>query len=78
MSRLTSEQIQTLAGLISTTQPDHLSCDQCFGRIAEFAELALEGQPLSAGMQVIQRHLQQCPCCKDEYEALLEALKEID
>lgn len=78
MSKLTTNQIQTLVGLIVTTQPDKISCDDCLGEIGKFAEIALEGRELSEGMQVIQRHLEQCPCCKGEYEALLDALKEID
>ena len=75
---LSTEQIQTLVGLIVTTEPDQISCDDCFGQIGEFAEKSLEGRDLPQGMQVIQRHLTQCPCCKGEYEALLDALKEID
>jgi Zn finger protein HypA/HybF involved in hydrogenase expression len=75
---LSTEQIQTLVGLIVTTEPDQISCDDCFGQIGEFAEKSLEGRELSEGMQVIQRHLTQCPCCKGEYEALVEALQEID
>ena len=76
MSSLSKQQIQTLVGLIATTESDQISCDECFGKIGEFAEMALEGRELCEGMQVIQRHLEQCPCCKGEYEALLEALQE--
>jgi Zn finger protein HypA/HybF involved in hydrogenase expression len=75
---LSTEQIQTLVGLIVTTKPDQISCDDCFGQIGEFAEKSLEGRALSEGMQLIQTHLTQCPCCKGEYEGLLDALKEID
>jgi Zn finger protein HypA/HybF involved in hydrogenase expression len=75
---LTVNQIQTLVSLIVTTEPDQVSCDECFGQIGEFAEKSLEGKELPEGMQTIQRHLEQCPCCKGEYTALLEALKEID
>ena len=66
-----------LVGLIVTTETDQLTCEDCFGQIGEFAEHALEGRELSDGMKVIQRHLEQCPCCKDEYEALIEALQEL-
>jgi len=75
---LTVNQIQTLVSLIVTTEPDQISCDECFGQIGEFAEISLEGKELSDGMQAIQRHLEQCPCCKGEYAALIDALKEID
>ena len=78
MSKLSKEKIQVLVGLIATTEPDSLNCDECFGRIGEFAEMALEGREIPEGMKVIERHLVQCPCCKDEYEALLEALRELE
>jgi len=78
MPKLSKEQIQTLVGLISTVEPDSMSCDDCFGRIGEYAEMSLEGRELSEGMQVIERHLTQCPCCKAEYEALLDALRELE
>lgn len=77
MSALTKQQVQILTGLVATAEPDDLTCDDCFGRVGEFAELALEGRELSEGMKAIQRHLEQCPCCKGEYEALLNALHEI-
>lgn len=77
MATLKKEQIQTLVGLIVTTQSDPATCDDCLGRIGEFAEYALKGRELSDGMTVIQRHLEQCPCCRGEYEALMDALKEI-
>ena len=77
MSTLSIEQIQTLFGLIVTTETDTLNCDECFGRVGEFAECALEGRDPEEGMKVIQRHLEQCPCCKGEFEALMEALREL-
>ncbi len=77
MGSLSKEQIQALVGLIATTQPDKIQCDECLGQIGEYAEYALEGRELSEGMAIIQRHLEQCPCCKDEYEALILALAEL-
>lgn len=77
MTVLNKDQVQTLVGLIVTTEPDGMTCDDCFGQIGEFAEYALDGRELSDGMEVIQRHLEQCPCCKGEYEALIEALQEV-
>ena len=64
MTTLKKEQIQTLVGLIVTTETDQLTCEDCFGQIGEFAEHALEGRELTDGMKVIQRHLEQCPAAK--------------
>ncbi len=77
MTSLDKNQIQTLIGLVTTTQPDQLNCDDCFGQIAEFAEYALEDRELTEGMKIVQQHLSQCPCCKGEYEALLDAMQEL-
>ena len=77
MTILSKDQVKLLVGLIATTQADKISCDECFGQIGEFAEFALEGRELNDGMKLIQLHLEQCPCCKDEYEALILALTEL-
>lgn len=78
MTYLSKDQVKSLVGLIANTQADKISCDECFGQIGEFAEYALEGTELSEGMRLIQVHLEQCPCCKDEYEALMLALRELE
>lgn len=71
---LTAEQVTHLVAMVITVQPDEIDCEECFGRVAEYAQMQLTGGSLDQGMQAIQRHLQQCPCCRDEYQALLEAL----
>lgn len=77
MPKLTKGQLDKLIGLVSSAETDELSCDDCLRRIGEFAEASLEERELSDGLQAIQRHLEQCVCCKVEYEALLDALKKI-
>ena len=71
---LNEQQIQTLVQLVVTTTPDSLDCDGCFGRIAEFAEIHLTNQSVSESMRCVDEHLKNCPCCKDEFEALKLAL----
>lgn len=46
--------------------------------MAEFVEFELRGQQIPVAMSRVQRHLQQCLCCQDEHEALLQALKSFD
>jgi hypothetical protein len=59
---------------LSMTVPDELDCDGCFELIAEFADAEKRGVELSESMQLVRTHLQQCPCCAYEYEALIEAV----
>ena len=72
---LSNEQIQGLLNLVSTSESDSLDCDGCLGRVAEFAEMKLTGAEIPEALQDVETHMQQCPCCKDEYAALLVGLQ---
>lgn len=74
---LTNEQIKTLMSLVSATCDDCLDCDGCYDRVAEFAEAELTGRPLCEALCAVRTHLKNCPCCADEYRALLAALEEL-
>ena len=75
---LSKQQITSLLGMVNSVESDELDCDGCFVQLAEFADLHLAGQELPDAMRVVERHLQQCLCCKDEYNALLKALRAVD
>lgn len=72
---LTPAQIDKLLTLVSQVQDDSLDCDGCFDQIAEFADMELAGRPLEVALQAVRTHLECCPCCADEYRALLDALE---
>ncbi|EMI46859.1 hypothetical protein [Rhodopirellula sp. SWK7] len=72
---LSKKQISTLLGLIGSTEPDATDCDGCYSHLAEFAELELAGSEVPEAFEAIQRHLEQCPCCKNEFDVLIEGLK---
>lgn len=72
---LTSAQIDKLLLLVSNIQDDKLDCDGCFEQIAEFADTELTGRPLREALLAVRTHLECCPCCADEYQALLAALE---
>jgi len=54
--------------------PEDYSCEQAFEIIDQYAELAARGEDVSALMPLVKRHLELCPSCEDEYEALLNIL----
>jgi len=71
---LSKQQISTLVSLVVATSDDSMDCDGCFGKIAEFADAKLAGRSLNESMLVVQNHLENCPCCQDEFQALLAAM----
>ena len=72
---LTDDQIKVMLDIVASSHPDQLDCDGCFEQIAEFAETELAGKSLSDAMNAVKVHLENCPCCQDEYETLLTALR---
>jgi len=63
---------------IVTTRPDEISCQHCFEQLDHFAELTLVGKNASEAMPLVQDHLEHCCDCRQEFEALLEALHAIE
>lgn len=76
--KLDNNQLNALLGLVASTQDDKIDCDNCFDHVAEFADARLAGKPLSDALKAVQTHLESCPCCADEYRALLEGLAGLD
>jgi len=62
---LSSEVIQKMMGAVKMTREHELDCGQCYGKNA--AEV----------MPLVQEHLDLCGACREEYQALLDALKAI-
>ena len=61
-----------------TTRPDELSCGQCFDHLDHFAELSLVGKSAGEAMPLVQDHLEHCVDCREEFEALLQALQAVE
>lgn len=74
---LDQSQLKKLLGLIASTSDDPMDCDGCFEHIAMFAESELIGRNLCEIQKKVKRHLENCVCCQNEYQHLLEALKEL-
>jgi hypothetical protein len=76
--KITNEQTKTLLQFVATSKPDEIDCDGCFDHMAEFVEYELLGSDIPEALQKVHRHIEQCPCCNDEHNALLEGLRAIE
>jgi hypothetical protein len=68
-------QLKSLVEALALTRDDEIDCGQCFEYLAEFAELKLAGRTVSDALQIIDRHLQLCGDCAEEFELLKESLR---
>lgn len=75
--QLSYQQITNLIELTFVTKEDSLGCDGCLELIDQFAQAELDRTTMPKTLEVVRVHLEQCKCCKDEYEALVVALREI-
>ena len=75
MMTISNDQTRSLLSSIASVQVDELDCDSCFDHMAEFVETELTGIDVPEALQKVQRHLNQCACCNDEHNALLEGLR---
>jgi hypothetical protein len=65
---------QMVQGII-TTRPDEIGCDECFKQLDYFAEEVLAGKNAAEALPLVQDHLDRCDDCREEFEALLAALR---
>lgn len=71
---LNAEKIKRLVRGILTTRDDELGCADCFEQVDRFVELHLQGVDISQAMPLVKDHLNRCGDCREEFEALLEAV----
>jgi hypothetical protein len=69
--------LKKMARGIMTTRPDEIGCDECFEQMDRFVDMELDGKDAAAAMPLVQDHLNRCQDCREEYEALLAALRAV-
>ncbi len=55
--------------LLGRDGPD-IGCEGCFDLLDEYVELELEGRDADAQIPGMREHLDGCPACREEHEAL--------
>jgi hypothetical protein len=61
---------------IAETRPEtEIGCDECFEQVDRFVEAQLSGLDAARAMPLVQEHLRICGECREEFEALLTALR---
>ncbi|MFU8859283.1 MAG: anti-sigma factor family protein [Cyclonatronaceae bacterium] len=75
--KLTSGILKKLIRAIRMTREDEIGCDDCFEQMNEFVELELAGKSPETVLPLVHDHLAKCPDCREEYEALVRSLQEL-
>lgn len=67
--------IAKLARDVERTQDVEYSCDDVHRLLDQFAEAVLRGKDASRLMPLVQQHIDLCPDCREEFEALMRILR---
>jgi hypothetical protein len=68
-------QAAKMIEMIQKTQENELACDEVHGLLDQFAEIELRGEDAAALLPLVQHHLELCPDCQEEHDALLRVLQ---
>ena len=60
---------------IAETREVEIGCDECFEQVDRFVEMKISGLNTAQAMPLVQEHLEICGECREEFEALLFALR---
>ena len=70
------KDLQKVLMTVSLTREEELGCEECFERVDRFVEAERSGLDAAAAMPLVGDHLNKCGDCREEFELLLEALRE--
>jgi hypothetical protein len=68
------EKFRELARFLIKTRPGDLTCDEWLDQIGEYADLVSANCPVPARLAHVHRHMETCPECAEEFNAILAAL----
>ncbi len=64
-----------MLAMAQATRDQELACEEAHALMDQFAERVAHGENAAALMPLVQHHLDLCPGCREEYEALLRMIE---
>ncbi len=74
--QLPDEVVERFLRILEEVRLDDMPCSQVYSRLDEYVEKEMHGEDASLLMPLLREHLDLCPDCCEEYEALLNVMDE--
>ncbi len=71
---LPKEAVLGILRVLESAHDENMSCGELYEKLDEYVERELDQKDAADIMPLIREHLDFCPDCCDEYEALLDVL----
>jgi hypothetical protein len=75
MMKINKEVMYKMVRAIASVREEEIGCDDCFEEVDTFVDLELAGKEAGEALPLVKDHLERCQNCREEYEALLTAVK---
>ncbi len=75
-SDLNEQKLSTLVELIRLTKSEEMNCEDLLDHVAGYADAFAKGLPVQPESEPVQHHLSICPECLEEFQALVEVLRQ--
>jgi hypothetical protein len=63
---------------LSITQEEEMTCGECYQEVDQYVDMLRDGKSAAEVLPLVEHHLTLCPPCREEFEALVVALKTVD
>jgi len=75
---LPSQAVLGFLRVLENARGEEISCDEIYVKLDEYVEREVSKKDAAELMPLIREHLDTCPDCCEEYEALLDVVEKID
>jgi len=75
MMKINKEVMYKMVRAIASVREKEIGCDDCFEKVDTFVDLELAGKEAGEALPLVKDHLERCQNCREEYEALLTAVR---
>ena len=72
---LSNEAVRGFLRVLEQVREEELSCKEIHAKLDEYVELKIKKEDAAHIMPLIREHLDLCPECCEEYEALLDIVE---
>jgi hypothetical protein len=72
---LSDDAVLGFLRVLENAENEQISCDELFTKLDEYVEREVGKKDAAQLMPLVRDHLDKCPGCCDEYEALLDVLE---
>lgn len=75
---LKPKQVGQLLKMIQATREVEITCPECLDELDKYTQRVLDGEPIEGLLDRVREHLEDCPCCTNQYKLVRETLKAIE